>query len=139
MTYGDLADTFGVYLCTDPFGDDSRDHRRGGASAVPPTVHWTPRRTTTSGLRRFLILVARARWPERHLDGPRWAQIYRQNVTAVELSRAIGRRLDQRRLSAADRERVRYLLARVNRRKLPADEAAIFDLARRWVNRWPRR
>ena len=135
-TYAEVAEKFGVGFCTAAFGSDDRDHARGDASALPPAVHWLPRKITVPGLRRFLMLVAMARWPEKHLSGPRWLQIYRQNVTAVELSRLIGRRLDQRHLSAADRERVRYLLRRTNARHLGAEETAALPLVRKWVNRW---
>lgn len=136
MTYEEVAEKFGVELCQRSFGRDDADHESGSASFLPPTVHWRERRMNVIGLRRFLMLVALARWPERYV-GPRWAEAYRVNKTAVELSRILGRRLDQRHLSAADRERTRYLLARVNQRHLTPDEKREFALVRKWVNRWP--
>jgi hypothetical protein len=139
QTYEEIAEKFGTAMCSTAFGNDSRDHGRGDASPLPPTVHWRNRKITVAGVRRFLMLIAIARWPEKHLDCPRWAQIYRQNNTAVELSRLVGRRLNQRQLSAFDREHVRYLLARVNARHLSPAGRKEFNLARKWVNRWPRR
>jgi hypothetical protein len=135
-TYPEIAELFGVELCQARFGSDDRNHLQGDASPQPPTIHWIDRAVTTSGVRRFLMFVAAARWPDLYREGPRWMQIYRQNCKAVELSRIIGRRLGQRTYSAADRERVRYLLRRVNPRSLNSSEFKTYTKAARWMNRF---
>jgi len=135
LTYAGLADRYGVELCTGGCGDrgHSAGFLRGGR------VHFRDRRVTRSGLRLFLMLVHDARiWrPLTHSDRPpprrkatsrvRW--LHHRNVWASGVAlRDLGVRLP-RKLSAADRAAVRYLLTKVP----PEDDWFVPPRIHRWA------
>lgn len=130
LTYPDLAARYEVDVC---FDGCFREHSRGMVDSNG-VIHWRGRDVTRSGLRRFLILVARARsakdrdsewlasYPRRERDAltthyeATWA--YR---TALH---DLGVRLPAS-LAAADKAKVRALLA-----------TAPYELRNSRVGRW---
>jgi len=132
-TYRDLALRYEVEVCFD--GCFRRDHGRGAIDRQG-TIHWSDRRMTRSGLRRFLKLVfdSRPSWPKvsdavvwgRHPDRERTAlRIFYEHVFAYRTAlHDLGIRLPAS-LAAADRARVRSLLA-----------SAPFELRNSRVGRW---
>jgi hypothetical protein len=135
-TYRDLALRYEVEVCFD--GCFRRDHRRGAVDSMG-TIHWSDRRVTRSGLRRFLMLVSESwrgssvfdnlvppttwtRRPERELAALR---VYNGHVFAYRTAlHDLGIRLPAS-LAAEDKARVRALLA-----------AAPFELRNSRAGRW---
>jgi hypothetical protein len=103
------------------------DHKRGWVHPGHGTVHWSDRRFTRMGLRRFLMLVAGIRY--HHNRGqPEWRVIYEQNVYAFHKALESYHRRLPKRWSSTDRARVRYLMGR--------DGNSLSDPANATIVRW---
>lgn len=113
-TYADVIAYFSVRTC-DGCTEDI-DHRTG--SVTGSTVHWTPRRLTRPGLRKFLMLVARTR-VLRYNQMNRAMQIYAENAWATRASQYLHLRFP-RRYSEVDRATVRWLITRGHEVSAPA-------------------
>ena len=113
LTYTELADRYGVDLCTGECGDSGHDDGWYGGRLV----HFRERGVTRSGLRLFLMAVHDAKvW--RPTGGSRAATrrvrwIHSRNSFAYHTAlNDLGIRLP-RRLSERDRAAARYLLSKV--------------------------
>jgi hypothetical protein len=132
-TYRDLALRYEVEVCFD--GCFRRDHRRGGIDSQG-TIHWSDRRMTRSGLRRFLMLVAEAYrlgsdWPQPEFwvttsfRGREALRTYNGHIFAYRTAlHDLGIRLPAS-LAAEDKAKVRALLA-----------SAPFELRNSGAGRW---
>lgn len=56
-TYADIAKAIGIEYCNGIGPGADRTHDSGFVSSRPWTIHWTERRVTRSGIRRFLIVA----------------------------------------------------------------------------------
>jgi hypothetical protein len=107
MSYQEIADRYGVELCTDCA---LNVHERGHVEPGRGRIHWQERRRTRGGLRRFLLLVAAVVLHRDGEDGGSQAEwIWATNSWAYHAARSMGVQFS-RALSADDRARVRYLL-----------------------------
>ena len=74
--YVEIAAAIGVYYCVEsgPLHDTGYTSFDGGPEGRDRTIHWTERRVTRSGIRRFLVLA----YPEDSLyfGAPRWLRIW---------------------------------------------------------------
>lgn len=98
-------------------------------------VHWTERRMTKRGLRRFLKHVASAKWPEQ-MVGERFVVLYHQNIQADGLARLLGIRIP-RSLADQDRAMVRFYLQKFRNDPLDREFPEQRQLMRR-IQRWAR-
>lgn len=109
-TFMEIAEREEVITC---FGFDcpvpKKAHDRGWANISSGILHWSPRRVTKAGLRRFLLLSAAIR--HSHNRGqPKWLQIYEQNAYAARRALSEYHVRLPRHLSLTDRAKVRLLM-----------------------------
>lgn len=129
MTYDEVAHHFGLTICPAPGHEDClvatwAEHRNGTVTPRGTQVHWTPRRMTRSGLRRFLKAIARTRVLRFYrLNKP--MRIYTENVWAYRAAAELHVRLPAH-LSTSDRLLVRWL---------HTQGATISPAAQRWATR----
>jgi hypothetical protein len=104
MTYSEAAYALGFELCAQEMCNKSTlDHRKGTLRGS--TLHWTDRRVTKPGLRRFLMLAA----SHDIYSVPRWALIWNRNVWVVAAAEKLRVRLPSR-YSDEDRAKVAWEL-----------------------------
>ena len=102
-----------------------KDHRKGAWE--PGVVHWSDRRTTKPGVRRFLYLAAFASDPD--LDQrPRWEKVWLANRYIDTTSRSLQVRVPHG-LSGLDRAIVRSSIVHISP-DVPGREEA-----RKWSSR----
>lgn len=117
--WDDIATTYGIKRCA---ACQSGDHHKGWARRS--TVHWSDRRMTKAGLRRYLMLVAsQLLFDFQNL--PTWDRLYRANVWAAKAAKQLHVRIPFR-LSEIDRARVRWLISK---------DPATPDRVKRWATR----
>lgn len=122
LTYAALAERYGVPWCDGKSCPLSAPRHDRGVVLWDREIHWRDRIVTRSGLRRFLILVARVMrvrdggvpkraWETRKRRRQRANLLYLDNVFASKTAFFdLGVRIPAS-LSDQDRERVRKLLA----------------------------
>ena len=99
MNWAAVAQVTGMRLCTGECGGQNEDHKRGYAR--DGTIHWSPRRVTRLGIRKFLMLAA-AEAVYGVTDMPLWEYLWSMNAYAIKKARELGLRLP-RQYSALDR------------------------------------
>lgn len=128
-TYTSVADYYGLKICP-AVGHDGclvatkAEHNRGVTLPRERVIHWTPRRLTKMGLRRFLMVISHTRVKGWFLMNHAM-QIYAENVWATSAARDLRVRFPTR-YSSADRRRLRWLISQ---------GAPVTTPARRWAAR----
>jgi hypothetical protein len=128
-TYEDVAAYYDLDICP-RVGHEGclvatkAEHDQGTVVPRERVIHWTPRRVTRLGLRKFLKVVARTRVLRYYLMN-KAMRIYAENVWATKAARELHIRLP-RRASSADRRRIRWLVSQGQ---------AVSAPARRWAER----
>lgn len=100
------------------------EHDRGTITPRERVIHWTPRRVTRLGLRKFLKVVARTQVLRYWLMNPAM-RLYAENAWATNAARELRVRLP-RKAASADRHRLRWLISQGHKVSVPA---------RRWAER----
>jgi hypothetical protein len=125
-SYGELAEQQGVRWCRgiQPNGQTCFEEHAKGSYTIHPelrrqqlstdiVIHWSDRRSSRAGIRRFLLLVANAVITSATPAIPDWRRLYRSNRMASDMAKAAHLRLPAS-LSAGDRARLRAMLVRVS-------------------------
>ncbi len=117
--YEDVAAYYDVHLCDGltPVGErlygacplSHAQHKRGVVVLPHRIVHWSGRKLTKPGLRRFLKLVAQIR-VHNYNHHNQAMRLFAENTWANAAARVLHVRFPAR-YSAADRARVRWLIA----------------------------
>jgi hypothetical protein len=128
-SFDDVAAYYGLDICPHVGYNGclvatKAEHDRGTVIPRERVIHWTPRRMTRLGLRKFLKVVARTRVLRYYLMN-KATRIYAENSWATRAARELHIRLP-RAASAADRRRVRWLISQGQKVSTPA---------RRWAER----
>lgn len=124
-SYADLAEQQGVHWCRgiQPNGQTCHEEHAKGSYTVHPelsqrysadiVIHWSDRRSSRAGIRRFLLLIANAIITEATPAIAEWRRLYRSNTMAWDMAKAAHMRLPAS-LSAVDRSRLRSMLLDVS-------------------------
>lgn len=129
QTYDDVAAYYDLDICPQVGHNGclvatKAEHDRGTIVPRERVIHWTPRRVTRLGLRKFLKVVARNR-VLRYWMSNKAMRIYAENAWATKAARELHVRLP-RKAASADRRRVRWLISQGESVSTPA---------RRWAER----
>lgn len=125
-TYEDVAAFFQANLCPSPQMGCSvvqKDHDRGVAT-YDNVVHWTPRKMTRPGLRKFLKVIARIR-VHNYVVMNKAMRIYAENAWTIHAATQLHIRFPTR-YSTADRANIRWLMS---------TGMEVTPVASRWANR----
>lgn len=90
LIYPQVAYALGFELCGDKCRKPELNHAKG--ALIGSTLHWTDRRVTKPGLRRFLLLAA----SHDYYNLPRWEMIWRRNQWAWRAASKLQIRLPSR-------------------------------------------
>lgn len=108
MTYSEAAYALGFELCTQEMcKQGTLGHKKGTLRGS--TLHWTDRKVSKPGLRRFLMLMA----GHDIYDEPRWALIWHRNVWVTGAAETLRVRIPSR-YADEDRTRVAWDLRHVH-------------------------
>ena len=124
MTYPQIANTLGFELCGDGCKRPEYNHAKGTLRGS--TLHWTDRRVTKPGLRRFIMLAASH---DIYGKNPRWWIIWQRNVWTTQAAAKLKVRLPAR-YADNDRAKVAWEL-----RAAHTDPTSIQAAALRWAGR----
>lgn len=127
--YAEIAVHIGVTHCR-ACRDESIDHHKGESTFR--TVHWTQRRATRPGVRRFLMLGVTALDPSVKALTP-WMRIWIENARAANWAKLI-RVSIPRHLTMKDRAQVRFYLSELTEAER-SYYSSLYQQAERWASR----
>jgi hypothetical protein len=113
-TYEEIASRLETETCNGTLSGGVRcfsgDHQQGLATAT--LIHWSDRKSTRGGIKRFLLLEAERRYPL--FDEPTWARLWTHLRAVWTMAAEIGVRFPPRlKLFEKDKAHLRAMLVKV--------------------------